>query len=56
MAKCAYCGAETSLYSFGTPVCLDCVATRQKGDDPKREPPRPKESLTQGPKNPFGMD
>jgi hypothetical protein len=38
MAQCAYCGAETRLYSFGTPICLECVDARKKGSDPQRNP------------------
>jgi hypothetical protein len=30
MAKCAYCGAVTLLYSFEIPICLDCVDARSK--------------------------
>jgi hypothetical protein len=37
MAQCAYCGAETQLYSFGRPICLECVEDRKKGSDPRRE-------------------
>jgi hypothetical protein len=40
MAKCAYCGAVTLLYSFEIPICLDCVDARSKGDDLQRKPPQ----------------
>jgi hypothetical protein len=35
MAKCAYCGAETLLYSSEIPICVECMDARSKGTDRK---------------------
>jgi hypothetical protein len=24
MVKCSRCGAETQLYEYGTPICIEC--------------------------------
>jgi len=45
MAKCAYCGADTQLYSKGVPVCLVCEEdqdgsqkpTAREEDEPAKE-------------------
>ena len=30
MPKCYPCGAETQLYSFGTPVCVKCLENQEQ--------------------------
>jgi len=32
MAQCKICGAETSLFLFGTPICVACEA-KQRGEE-----------------------
>jgi hypothetical protein len=33
MARCAYCGVETQLFSNGTPICIKC----DKAHEPTRD-------------------
>jgi hypothetical protein len=41
MAHCYRCGAETRLYSNGTPVCMACVNVSEadQKDQPKPQQP-----------------
>jgi len=28
MASCRFCGAETQMYEFGNPICIECCDRR----------------------------
>jgi hypothetical protein len=43
MAACAYCGAETQLYSSGVPICLKCSDEREK--KASKKPPASGQSI-----------
>jgi len=39
MARCAHCGAETQLFSNGSPICIECDAAREAEPDQLDEGP-----------------
>lgn len=44
VARCVFCGADTSLYQAGMPICLECSKEIDAGRQPKlpaqKEDPR----------------
>jgi hypothetical protein len=47
MARCIYCGAETSLYVHEQPVCLKCEEGLSKGRKPAQSEQRFKNSTAE---------
>jgi hypothetical protein len=37
MARCAYCGVETELYIFETPICVNCESAPPKEPESARK-------------------